>query len=170
MDRTIPAATRANLERPQQTESILSFLTIRHQNLSEPIRVVSDLFDYIKGGEHFIGVPFGASIVNDDGQRPSVEVRLQNIDRQIGAALRAASGAATVELEICSSEYFDQNVVPREEIGAAEVAYRLSGYELGDVSVDALEASGRAMLPDYAAEPWPAITTTAARCPGLYFR
>jgi hypothetical protein len=170
MQRDIPQETLRDLEGAHPTETLIAFLTVRHDNLAEPIRIVSDLFDYVRGGDLFTGIPFDVALVNDDDQQPVTEVRVQNIDRRIGAALRDASGVATVELDICTSSDFDMGQDPRQEIGTADVIYRLTHYELRDVSADALEVSGRAALPDYASEPWPAITTTQLRCPGLYFR
>lgn len=168
MTRSIPAAARQALESEASPDAILGFLTITHPALVEPIRVVSDVIDYVRGGLTWVGLPFGFSAVTDEEAAPTAELRVQNVDRRIGEALRALPDRATVQLEVLSSADFDLSVEPREEIGTAAVIYGYSRFELVDVTVTPVEVTGRLILRDPSQEPWPGISATQSRLPGLF--
>lgn len=168
MSRDIPAATRQTLEQSQSPDAILAFLTVTHPNLDTPIRVVSDVFGYIWGGETYVGIPFDARPVTDTDEPPYTELRIQNVDRRIGQALIDARDRARVALSLLSSADFDLTVVPRTEIGTAAEIYAFSQFELVDVRANTLEIVGRAVLRDFSTEPWPGIAGTQDRLPGLY--
>lgn len=166
--RSIPASVEADLERSSSPDALLAFMTITHSAMSEPIRVVSDVFDYVKGGFTYTGIVFGFRILNDQDNLPEAEIRVANVDRRIGQALRASNERANLALEICSSSEFDLSVEPRTEIATAANVYAFQQYELADVNVDAAELRGRVILRDYAQEPWPYVRATHRFCPGLF--
>lgn len=167
-DRVIPAAVQAELEASASADAILAFLTITHRNLSEPIRVVSDVFDYELGGLSFIGLPFDLKVVTDADSAPYTELRMQNIDRRIGQALLGLTERAQLALQVLSSADFDLSVDPRVEIGTAATIYAFADFELVDVDAGATELTGRVMLRDPTQEPWPSVRATQGRCPGLF--
>lgn len=168
MTRTIPDSVQAGLERSSTPDALIWFLTITHQNLAEPIRVVSDVFDYLIDGDLFRGIVFDAVPLTDSDQPPSTQLRVQNVDRRIGEALREATGRATVEAVARTTADFDLTKDPREPIGTPAVIYAFQYFDLVDVEVNASEITGRLMLADFSQEPWPAIRATADRCPGLF--
>lgn len=168
MTRSVPASVQADLERSSSPDALIWFLTITHENLSEPIRVVSDVFDYLIDGDLFRGIVFDAVPLTDSDQPPSTQLRVQNVDRRIGEALREATGRATVEAVARTTADFDLSLDPREAVGAASVIYAFRHFELVDVEVNVSEITGRLMLADYSQEPWPSIRATADRCPGLF--
>lgn len=167
-DRAIPAAARAVLERDSSPDALLAFLTVSHENLPDPIRVVSDLFDYVVAGATYIGMPFDYAILTDDEAAPQTEIRMQNVDRRIGNALRGLTGRASLQLTIRTSADFNLSVDPRVEIGGGSVIYEFRQFELVDVTVNALEISGRVILRDYAQEPYPGNRATQANTPALF--
>lgn len=166
--RQIPATTREMLERSAAPDAILAFLTIEHPNLAAPIRVVSDVLDYLWQGATWLGLPFGFRLVADDEAPPVTELRVQNVDRQLGAALRTLPGRAACRVDLLSTADFDLTVVPRVPLGAVTPIYALQHFELIDVTVTPLEVTGMLMLRDYSQEPWPGISATQTRCPGLF--
>lgn len=166
-DRSISAAVRAGLDAPETPHALLAFLTITHPGLSAPIRVVSDVMDYSVGGQTFIGMPFDYQLLTDTDAAPTTQIRMQNVDRRIGVALRQIKERARLRLEIRSSADFDLSVDPRTEIASSTI-YAFDSFELVDVTVDAAEITGRVMLRDYAQETWPGLRATQSRCPALF--
>lgn len=169
MTRASAVAARADLEDPNSPNALLCFLTISHSALAEPIRVVSDVFDYERGGQTFIGLPFGFRLLTDNESTPRTELRMQNVDRVIGKALRSQwTGRASVAMELLSSADFDLSQVPRAEVGTAAVIYGFRHFWLVNVTANAAELSGEVILQDYSVEPWPSIRATEDRLPGLF--
>lgn len=166
--RPIAPDTRDVLERQTAPDAMLPFITITHPNLSEPIRAVSDVLDYIWGGNTYVGIPFGFQLLNDDEAAPTTQITVQNVDRRLGQALRSLPGRARVRVDILSSADFDLSVVPRTEIATAAPIYAMQHFELIDITVTATEVSGTLMLRDYSQEPWPGVSATQSRCPGLF--
>ena len=166
-DRVISSAVQAGIEEAESPDAIIAFLTVKHPRLSAPIRVVSDLFDYVVGGNTFLGLPFEFSLLSDDEAAAQTELRIQNVDRRIGLALRAIPDRAQITLEIRSTADFNLSVDPRTEI-ATSVVYSFADFDLVDVTVTAEEVRGRVMLRDYSQEVFPGIRATQSRCPGLF--
>lgn len=168
MSRVIDADVKASLEAPESVDALLAFLTIRHPALNGPIRVVSDVMDYVADGETYTGLPFEFGILTDIEGPPQTELRMQNVDLRIGKALLALNDRAKVTLEIRSTADFDLSLDPREEIPGGAAIYRFADFDLIDVTVTASDISGRVMLRDYSQEPWPGQRCTQSRLPGLF--
>jgi len=168
MSRATAIAARAALENPAAPDALLGFLTITHPSLAAPLRVVSDVMDYMQGGNTFIGIPFGYKLLTDNDAPPRSQLRLSNVDRKIGQALRALSGRATVQLQLMSSADFDLSQDPRTEIGTAAEIYGFRYFSLVNASVSATEVTGELILQDYSVEPWPNVRATQDRLPGLF--
>jgi hypothetical protein len=168
MSRPIDAAVKASLEAPESPDALLAFLTVTHPSLSAPIRVVSDVMDYVVNGQTHVGLPFEFGLLTDIEGPPQTELRMQNVDLRIGRALLGLNDRANVTLEIRSSADFDLSENPRTEIPGGSVLYRFADFDLIDVTVTASEISGRVMLRDYSQEPWPGQRCTQSRMPGLF--
>lgn len=169
MVRQITPDIRADLLADSSPNALLGFLTITHRNLIDPIRVVSDPVDYIVGGLHFIGCPFDFQMLTDEDEAPTTRIRVQNVDRRIGEALRTVTDRAEMMLEARSTADFDLSIIPREELpGGSSVIYGFRHFDLIDITVTPLEVSGTLMLRDYTQEPWPGKRATQSRTPGLF--
>ena len=169
MVRTITPAIREYIEAQASPNVLLGFLTISHRNLIHPVRVVSDPLGFTVGGLEFIGCPFEFQLLTDEDQAPTTQIRIQNVDRRIGEAIRTVTDRAQVMLEARSTADFDLSVVPREELpGGSSVIYGFRHFDLIDVTVNALEVTGTVMLRDYTQEPWPGKRATQSRTPGLF--
>ena len=168
MARDLPASVIESIQDASSPDALLGFITITHPALVEPLRIVSDPLDFVCGGETFIGCPFEFQLLTDEDSAPTTTLRVQNVDRRIGEALRGMADRAMVRLEARSTADFDLSVVPRTEIGASAVLYGFRHFELIDVTVTALEVSGTVMLRDYTQEPYPGKRATQTRCPGLF--
>ena len=168
MSRATAIAARTDLEQTSGPHALLGFMTITHPALAEPMRVVSDVMDYVFGGATFIGLPFGFKLLTDSDAAPTTQLRMQNVDRRMGQALRRVTGRATVQLQLLSSADFDLSVDPRAEVGTAAVIYGFTHFTLRNISVNAAEVTGDVILQDYSTEPWPYVRATQDRLPGLF--
>ena len=168
MSRVIDADVKASLEAPESVDALLAFLTVTHPALPDPIRVVSDVMDYVVGGLTYLGLPFEFGILTDTEGPPMTELRMQNVDQKIGRALLGLTDRAKVTLEIRSSADFDLSQDPRTEIPGGSILYRFADFDLIDVTATVSEISGRVMLRDYSQEPWPGQRCTQSRMPGLF--
>lgn len=168
MSRAIPPTVQRGNEQTSAPDALIWFVTITHPNLADPIRVVSDIFDYVLGGNDFVGILFDIGALSDNDQAPYTELRFQNVDRRIGNALRRATGRAQIEAAAYSTADFDLSVEPRTEIGAAAKVYGFSRFDLVDIEVNVSEITGRIMRRDYASEPYPGLRATADLAPGLF--
>ena len=115
MTRNITSAFRELTESSFRDEVDLCFLTITHDDLAEPIRVVWDTKDFVYGGETFIGFPFDLEILSDDEKPPQAKLTIQNIDPRIGDSIRELSSPPRLKIELLSSADFDLTVDPRTE-------------------------------------------------------
>jgi len=168
VQRDIDADTLAELSRTSGADVVLGFLTITHPNLPDPIRVVNDVVDYVKDGYTFVGVIYEFLLLTDDESTPSTQLSVPNVDRKVMQAVRRSHERANVTLEICSSVDFDLTVTPRQEIGSAAVMYSFAQFNLVDIEADVQTIRGKVMLRDYAQEPWPSMTASRRRLPGLW--
>ena len=169
MVRQVTQEIREDLQAPASPNALLGFLTIEHRNLVEPIRVVSDPLAFTVNGLEFIGCPFEFQLLTDEDQAPTTQIRIQNVDRRIGEAIRTVTDRAQVMLEARSTADFDLSLIPRAELpGGSSAIYAFRYFDLIDVTVNALEVTGTVMLRDYTQEPWPGKRATQSRTPGLF--
>ena len=147
--------------------ALLAFITITHSNLTDPIRVVSDVVDYVKDGHTFTGVILDFKVVSDTEQAPHAEIKVPNVDRRVSQALRSSRERAKVQFEVCNAADFDLTVFPRTQIDTVVPIYEFAQFELSEVSADVTMLTGRVVLRDYAQEPWPRIRATSRRLPGM---
>lgn len=168
MSRTIDADVKAGLEAPESPDALLAFLVVTHPALPDPIRVVSDVMDYVVGGQTYLGLPFEFGILSDVEGPPQTELRIQNVDARIGRALIGLNDRAKVTLTIRSSADFDLSQDPRTEIPGGSDLYQFADFDLIDVTATVTDLSGRVMLRDYSQEPWPGQRCTQSRMPGLF--
>ena len=166
--RTIPTATRDELEVATSGAALIAFLTVTHPNLDQPIRVVSDPMDFVWAGVTYSGVVFSWRPLGDGEAAPVSEITLQNVDRRIGQALIETRQRAEVALSILSTADFDLSANPRTELGTPAEVYAFSRFEIDDVEANAVEIRARVMLRDYSQEPWPGIAATQSRLPGAF--
>lgn len=168
MSRSIDATVKQSLEAPESADALLAFLTVTHLLLPEPIRVVSDVMDYVVDGKTFLGMPFDFGILTDGEGPPMTELRMQNVDARIGRALLGLTDRAMVSLELRSSADFDLSQDPRTALPGGSVVYAFSGFDLIEVTGTVADISGRVMLRDYSQEPWPGLRCTQSRMPALF--
>lgn len=168
MARVIPSATRRWLEMQESGEALLMFLTISHASLATPIRVVSDGVDYTWQSVNWTGFPFRVGLLTDDETAPRCQIEVQNVDRQIGDALKGLTSPAALRLDLLAASEFDETATPRTPRGTPPLLWSANHLRLVNVSVGALTVTGDVVSWDYTQDTWPARRATQDRFPGLF--
>ena len=157
MTRTISDATKEAIHSQETGEAFLILLTIDHTDLAAPIRVANNSEDIVSNGDTFLAFPFLLELPKDsDSLAPEATLTIDNVDRQIIAAVRSISSAPSVKIEVIRSG--DPDTI--------EVSY--DGMELRDVVYNAFQVSGKIVMQRFDAEPYPAGRMTPVDFPGLF--
>ena len=79
----------------------LFLLTLDHDDLASPIRVVNNVENITSNGNVYTAFPFELILPQDDGDTlPQVIISLSNVDLSLVDEIRGLTGALTVTLEI----------------------------------------------------------------------
>lgn len=135
----------------------LVLVTIDHDDLAEPIRVVNNTEDVTSGGDLYVGFPFDVTLPDEREEAPSAaRLSIDNVSREIAEAVRSVSSAPTVTLEVIRAAAPD----------TVEVSWPF--FSLRNVKWDAFKVSGDLVLEDFTSEPYPAAIFSPASWPGLF--
>lgn len=150
----------------QSEEAWIVLLTISHQSFVEPIRVCSDPYEdlpnagvrgVVSRGMEFVFVPFSVNLPQDDETGVSrATLSIDNISREIVAAVRTATSAITVDMEIVLSSDVDN------------VELTMPDYKLERVTYDAHTVTGDISMEYFEQEPFPARRFTPSDFPGIF--
>src|SRR5262245_51376559 len=172
MPREISTAFRRELEEPRSTELVVILLEISHPSLAVPIRVANDTVHYLYNGNTYIGFPFEIDLLGDDEQIPRGQLKIQNVDRQIGEAILELTTPPSLTITIVAGSDFGETsaadhyqAVPL--VDEPGIEYQATHLMFGNIQVDAMAVVGEIKSFEVSSEPWPAIRTTAERLPGL---
>lgn len=144
----------------------IACLRITHADLVQPIRVANNTtavtFDGTSG-EEYAAFPFEVSLPDSlEDSPPTARLRISNVSREIGEALRSISTPASITLYV--TRVVDASTNPA--VVAVEMA--LGSFRLANVQVDALEVEAQLTLEsDLVREPYPAYVFSPAEFPGL---
>jgi len=154
-----PSATFKRAIFASQTgEAFLMLLTIDHASLGAPIRATSDSVATVSNGNTFVAYPFRLEL-SPEGEKATPRMRLQidNVDREIVQALRNAGlTAPTVTAQVVLGS--DPDTIEAE----------FPEFKLRSASYDALVVEGELRLEDFTTLPYPFLTYTPSRFPGLF--
>ena len=100
MPRVVSAPMRDAGYAQETGEAPLVLLTIDHPDLTAPIRVTSDAVDTISRLETYIAFPFRVTLPDDTEEAARSRLEIDNVDRQIVAAVRAVSSPPSVTIEV----------------------------------------------------------------------
>jgi hypothetical protein len=101
MSRPLSLAARHALTASETDDVFLILLTIASAEMAVPIRVVNDRANLTSRGSDFIAFPFDLVLPADDGETLSqVQLRIDNVDREIVAALRQLTTPPDVTMEV----------------------------------------------------------------------
>jgi hypothetical protein len=128
----------------QESNLPLVLLTIAHDDLANPIRVVNNKEDITSNGEIYTAFPFEITPPgSQDGAPPTAKIIISNVSREIGQAIRSISTPPSVTITIVRQETPDV------------VEAQFVGMRLTNVSYDALAVSADLYFEDLTREPYP---------------
>ncbi len=157
MSRNITATTRQAIYGSETGEVFIILLTLTHPSLSAPIRISSDSVDTNSRGEVFVAYPFDLTLPDDEESRATrARLVIDNVDRQIIAALRGVTTAPVVLMEI----------VRAAEPDVVEAVF--SDFRLTNVTYDSQQIEADLGIEDFTAEPYPAASFSPSLFPGIF--
>lgn len=157
MSRNITTTTRQAIYGAETGEAFVILLTLSHENLAAPIRISSDGVDTESRGEVFVAYPFDLTLPDDEESRSSrARLVIDNVDRQIIAALRGLSSAPVLTMEIVRGAAPD----------VVEAVF--SDFRLINVTYDSQVIEADMGIEDFTAEPYPAASFSPSLFPGMF--
>ncbi|MGE0256924.1 MAG: DUF1833 family protein [Alphaproteobacteria bacterium] len=158
MSRPVSAAFKRAVFASQTGEAFILLVTIDHPSLATPLRVTSDGVATVSNGETFERYPFRVELVEDsEDALPRMRLSIDNVDREIVQALRdAGSEAPTVTVQLVLGS--DPDTIEAE----------FPDFRLGQGDWDVTTVDGELTLDDLTALPYPFLTYTPSRFPGLF--
>ncbi len=104
MSRDVSLAARAALYAQQTSVVPLMLLTIDHDDLVTPVRLVSDLVDLTSRGNTYQAYPFEPMLPPAvQGELPRLDMVLHDVDQTLVVIARSISTPATVAIEVVMS-------------------------------------------------------------------
>ena len=109
----------------------LVLLTIDHESLENPFRVVNNNEDIVSRSETFVRYPFDITLAEDTLEsQPSVQVTFDNVDRLLTDTLRSLSGPATFTVEIIRAS--EPDLV---EMAVNDLIMRAADWDASSISI-----------------------------------
>jgi len=153
----VSETARRALYAPESEEVFLVLLTIDHDSLSQPIRVVNNLEPITSRGEEYVAFPFAPILPFDKEEAPpQAQLAIDNVSREIGQAVRQMTGPARVTLEVIMASAPDT------------VEMTWSSFLLRNVVFDVAAVQGQLMVEDLTREPYPARRFNPGSFPGIF--
>ena len=157
MSRTLSLAARKAVNAQETDEVFLLLLTLDHEDITEPVRVVNNTVDIVSQGETYIAYPFEIALPDEDAESVArVTLRIDNVDREIVKSLRSISSPLSVGLEVVMAASPDT-----VEAGPFNMTLVSAEY-------DALTVTGELAFEDVLNEPFPGHAYVPSDYPGLF--
>ena len=166
MSRQVSSAFKQAVFAQQTSECFIILLTISNPDFVDDIRVCSDPFEMlpdagvrgvVSRGDEYIYLPFTINLpVQDDTGIARASISVDNIGREIVAAVRRATSSLNITMEIVLSS----------DVNTPEVS--LEDFKLDRVTYDAFTISGDISMEYYDLEPFPARRFTPSDFPGIF--
>jgi len=153
----ISDATRGNMFAEETDDGLLVLLTIDHEDLASPIRVVNNKVDVTSQNEMFIAFPFDFTLPTNDPDSPSrAQLVIDNVSREILFTMRSISSAPTVKIQVVRM------------LDTDEIELSLPAMRMVNIRADFEKVIGDLVSEDLQLEPYPAYTFSPAYFPGLF--
>lgn len=157
MPRTLSNTIKQTLMAQETGAVHLLLVTIDHDELAEPVRVVDNTQNITSLGKLFVGLPFDIDLPTDrDDEMPRVRVRIDNVERTLVESIESIATPPSITLE----------VVLASDPDTVEASFE--GFTLRPVRYTALTIEGDAALEDILGEPWPAHSFSSADFLGMW--
>ena len=132
-------------------------LDIEHADLTGPLRFVNSRSDIVSNGNTYYSFPFEIVLPDVDGDTPQkASLRIDNISREVYAAIWALDPSPSVTISVCLSSQPDV------------IEYQTGRLYLNQVTADEMVLEGDLTPLQYSRESWPGAVVNPARFPGLW--
>jgi len=157
MSRNVSATFKQAMFAQETSEAFLPLITLEHDDLDSPIRVVHNHTEITSNGNTFLPYAFQL-MLPDDTERNVCQGKLtiDNVSREIIEAIRSISSAPTVTIQI----------VLASDPDTVEIEY--SDFKLKEITYDAEWVSGNLVIETFSKEPFPGDSFTPGNFPGLF--
>lgn len=139
-----------------QDDPFLVLLTLSHDSLSEPIRIVRNRKAITSRGNSFLAYPFEVELPTDGEEVPSARITIANISRTIGKTLEKLVEPPSCLIEIVLASTPDT------------VERSWDEFSFTQVSWDAMRMTATIQQLAYWDEPWPRKKVLPIHFPGLF--
>ena len=159
MPRTLSATARAAVHAQQTGEVFAVLLDIGEGQLGATIRITNAGADLVSGGNTYFWCPFEFILPDDDDAVRTARVRVDNVDRQILAAIRSYAGG-DAKLKISA----------RVVLASSPNTVESGPYDFvaGVFNYDASTIEAQLELQDILNQRFPAYSMTPGLFPGVH--
>lgn len=155
--RDVSTTARAALYAPSTEQVFLHLVTIDHDDLVTPFRLVDNLTDIVSDGDTFTAFPIRVVLPPDvPGELPQLDLVVDAVDQTVIAAIRAIATPPTITI----------NVVMASTPDVVECGPFV--YEATAVEYNATELRFRLEVERILTEPYPAGLFTPTAFPMLF--
>lgn len=134
----------------------LILLTLTHPSLSAPLRLVNNMEDITSRGDVYTALSFEVRLPDQDPDTATVaQLRIDNVDQRIVAAVRALQSPPKVDLEVILASDPDEIEIAFTDMTLRNVTYD-QAYVTGELSFEAIFVEPVSLL------------MTPARFPGMF--
>lgn len=157
MPRALSATALQAIHAQETGEVFVLLLTIAHASLTPSLYFAGNSENVVRGGNTFLPWPFQISLPPEsDDQIPTVQLKIDNIDRRILEGIRMLTSPPTITLEVVLAS--SPNTL---EAGPFTMTLR-------NIEYDALVITGALTYEDVLNEPWPQFRITPNLFPGSF--
>ena len=141
----------------QETEEVfLLLLTIEHEDMTSPLRLVNNSEDIVSGGDTYTAYPFQFELPSSGGDSPPrATIKIDNVHRDIVSTIRSLASPPEITISVILASQPD---TPEASFG---------NLTLEEVSYDALEITGELAYENVLVEPFPGVSFSPDLFPGL---
>jgi hypothetical protein len=157
MSRTASNAQRRNLNARRSADPYIVLATFHHAELSEPLRVARNAAAVTSGGISYAKGWFDIELPTDTADLPRGRMTVPNVDLRISTALLAIATPPRITLQ-CVLVSDPDTVIERYDF-----------LYLNNITGTTRVVSGVLDSWDYSTAPYPALSGTQARFPGLFW-
>lgn len=181
--RAISTTFRNAIEAVSSSEVALVFLTITHDDLDEPIRLVSEdengvsyyngeIINYNLDGYLYYGCPFSLALLTDDERPPRGQLSFVDPEREFGLAILSIVDSPRIRFDVFKLSDFVEGTYDsnnaRSPSGSSVAEYVADYLFLKNVSSDGMIVQADVASYDLVGEPWPKLRSTHNRMPALF--
>lgn len=166
MSRNVSSAFKQAAFSQETNTAFIMLVTISHDSFSDDIRLASDSYEdlptagvrgVISRSEEYIYLPLAIVLSQeDDSGVARASISVDNINRDIIAAVRSATSAVSVTIEVVLSSDPDT------------VEVSVQDFRLERVEYDAFTVSGDLSVEYFDLEPFPSGRFTPSKFPGMF--